>query len=197
MRLGRNGRTKFILTNIKNVLMFSCLGLVCMSSNAFEINSADVNSNNSTVLRIATKIVQPFVFKHESSGEWDGFSLDFVKLMLPRMENYSHYTMLEYANNNEIFDAVLRGDADIGHASITKNQERERFIDFSHTFFDSGFQVMVHNNLDVAASTAKFLSNFFTTVLLQGVMAFVIKCQFPHFRMHFGGTFCGDPRQAL
>ena len=126
------------------------------------------------VLRIATKLVKPFILIHDTSGEWDGFSLDFMNLALPKMENYTSYQMQLYTNNDEIFQAVINGDADIGHASITKNEERERFIDFSHTFFDSGFQVMVHNNLDVAESTMKFLSNFFSTVLLQGVIAFLI-----------------------
>ena len=130
--------------------------------------------DNSTILIIASKTVKPFVFKHQTSGEWDGFSLDFIKLVIPKMLNFSTYKIIEYSNNDEIFQAVLNNKAHIGHASITKNQERERFIDFSHTFFDSGFQVMVHNNLDVATSTLKFLSNFFTTVLLQGVIAFMI-----------------------
>ena len=152
----------------------SIIGYGSCRPEILHVPDGEANINNSSILRIATKIVQPFVFKHDASGEWDGFSLDFIKLVIPKMVNYTAYTMLEFENNNEIFKAVLRGEAHIGHASITKNQERERFIDFSHTFFDSGFQVMVHNNLDVAASTMKFLSNFFTTVLLQGVIAFII-----------------------
>lgn len=149
----------------------------CVFGDEIEVldgNSLEISDGNNSVLKIATKIVKPFVFRHDSSSEWDGFSIDFMKLVLPQMTNYTSFAMYEYADNNAIFQNVLNGNADIGHASITKNQEREMFIDFSHTFFDSGFQVMVHNNLDVAASTAKFLSNFFTTVLLQGVIAFII-----------------------
>ena len=131
-------------------------------------------NNNNTILKVATKTVRPFIFRHKTSNEWDGFSIDFLNLMLPKMVNYTSYEMVEYANNDEIFNAVLSGNADIGHASITKNLKREQFIDFSHTFFDSGFQVMVHNNLDVTASTLKFLSNLFSTLLLQGIVAFSI-----------------------
>ena len=68
-------------------------------------------------------------------------------------------------------DAVSNGETDIGIAGITINQEREKRIDFSHSFYESGLQIMIStNNLST-------WQTFFTLVfspILWSAIAFLI-----------------------
>ena len=44
----------------------------------------------------------------------------------------------------ELLEAVRRGDADVAIAAIAITPEREQLVDFTHPYFNSGLEIMVH-----------------------------------------------------
>ena len=90
-------------------------------------------------LRVATKNFPPFAF--EQHGHYVGFSIDLwdeiAKELNVTSQLYGEPTLVA------LLDSVSNGDTDIGIAGITITQQREKKLDFSHSFFESGLQILV------------------------------------------------------
>ncbi len=120
---------------------------------------SSINYAQSDHILIGTKNVPPFVIKNGT--DVSGFSIDFIDLVF-RNRNIT-YDLLFYENNNQIFDALQSGLVDIGHAAITKTSFRENIIDFSHSYFDTGFRILVKKDISIANTSSNFLVSFFTS----------------------------------
>jgi ABC-type amino acid transport substrate-binding protein len=70
-----------------------------------------------------------------------GFSIDLWAEVARRMRVEFAWSMAR--NSPEMLEAVRRGDADVAIAAITMTAEREKVVDFSHPYFDSGLQILV------------------------------------------------------
>jgi polar amino acid transport system substrate-binding protein len=90
-------------------------------------------------LRVVTKAFEPLVLKQ--GEEYHGFSIDLWKAIAKEME--IEYELYGVETITELVDAVHRGEADIGIAGISMTAEREKKLDFSHPYFESGLQIMV------------------------------------------------------
>jgi len=102
----------------------------------FQIASPAFADDQTQSLRIAVKEFPPFVFK-----ELKGFSIDMAKIICER-----HGFKPEFVYYNtvpEVLKAVETGDCDINFSGITITAKREKTVDFSHPFFDSGLTVAV------------------------------------------------------
>ncbi|QBR00073.1 transporter substrate-binding domain-containing protein [Paraburkholderia pallida] len=95
-------------------------------------------------LRVAIAPVAPFVLPQ--SGAPVGFSIDIWYEIAHRM--HVDFTWDRVANQPDLLSAVQRGDADIAIAAITMTPEREKLVDFSLPYFDSGLQIMVRAQND-------------------------------------------------
>ncbi len=87
-------------------------------------------------IRIAVKEFPPFVFK-----DLRGFSIDMAKIICER-----HGLKPEFVYYNtvaEVLKAVETGECDINFSGTTITASREKRVDFSHPFFDSGLIVAV------------------------------------------------------
>jgi ABC-type amino acid transport substrate-binding protein len=87
-------------------------------------------------LRIAVKEFPPFVFKDER-----GFCIDMARYICA--ENGYEPQFIYYQTVPEVLKAVESGECDINFSGITITAEREKRVDFSHPFFDSGLIVAV------------------------------------------------------
>ena len=99
-----------------------------------------VNAQNEQVtVRVGTKLIPPFVF--EQNGKYVGFSMDLWQEIADELnwksELYGEETL------ELLLDSVSQGRTDIAIAGITINSERETKLDFSHSFFESGLQILV------------------------------------------------------
>lgn len=94
------------------------------------------------ILQVGTKIIPPFV-QYNYNGKLEGFSIDLLDQIIKESELYSNYNLSVYETNNDIFDSLINNVTDIGHAAITKTYNRENLLDFTHSFFDSGLQIML------------------------------------------------------
>lgn len=90
-------------------------------------------------LRVAIASVAPFVLPQTTLPE--GFSIDLWNEVARRMGAQSLW--IRVSTQAELLAAVKRGDADVAIAAITMTPERERVVDFSMPYFDSGLQIMV------------------------------------------------------
>ena len=85
----------------------------------------------------------PFMFQEE--GEWTGFEVELWEAIAE--ENgweYEYNTM----NFSGILTALQTGRVDGAIAAITVTSEREKVMDYSHPYYDSGLMLMVRADND-------------------------------------------------
>ncbi len=90
-------------------------------------------------LRVVTAAVAPFVLPKTAPPA--GFSIDLWTEVARRMR--VDFTWMIVPTPPELLPTLQRGDADVAIAAITMTPDREKVVDFSHPYFDSGLQVMV------------------------------------------------------
>jgi len=92
-------------------------------------------------IKIAVKEFPPFVFK-----EPRGFAIDMARAICEK--NGLTPEFVYYDTVREVLEAVETGACDINFSGITITAEREKRVDFSHPFFDSGLIVAVMETQD-------------------------------------------------
>jgi len=85
-------------------------------------------------LVVVTTAVAPFVLP--KSDPPAGFSIDLWSEVARRMRVDFAWNVV--SSEPEMLKAIERGEADIAIAAITMTPEREKVVDFSHPYFDSG-----------------------------------------------------------
>jgi polar amino acid transport system substrate-binding protein len=105
-------------------------------------------------LRVVTAPVAPFVLPKTAPPA--GFSIDLWSEVARRMRVDFAWTIAP--TPSELLPTVQRGDADVAIAAITMTAEREKVVDFSHPYFDSGLQVMVRAQEEEGLFRATLLS---------------------------------------
>jgi polar amino acid transport system substrate-binding protein len=93
-------------------------------------------------LRIVTMPTAPFVLPKTDPPV--GFSVDLWNEVARRMHVESTWRVL--SNADELFSALQHRDADVAIGAIAMTPERERIIDFSFPYFDSGLRIAVRAN---------------------------------------------------
>jgi len=106
--------------------------------------------NNDTVisrpLKVVVKQTVPFVFKDTLTGEIDGFSIDLLKMLAADVG--FNYELTVAKNMDELVELIKSGNYDLGVGSISITEDREKSIDFTQPFFESGLQIMVRSTGD-------------------------------------------------
>jgi polar amino acid transport system substrate-binding protein len=91
-----------------------------------------------TKIRIAVKEFPPLVFK-----DLKGFCIDVANIISKKYNLAPEFVM--FGSVPDLLGAVESGDCDMGFAGITITPEREKRVDFSQPFFDSGLMIAVRN----------------------------------------------------
>ncbi len=107
-----------------------CLGLTI---------AATTTSATNRPLRVVSAAKAPFVLPKTDPPA--GFSIDLWNEVARRM--HVEFTWKMLATEAELLSAVQRDEAEVAIAAITMTPEREKLVDFSHPYFDSGLQIMV------------------------------------------------------
>jgi ABC-type amino acid transport substrate-binding protein len=89
-----------------------------------------------TKIKIAIKEFPPFVFK-----DLRGFCIDMAKSICKKNNLIPEFVY--YKTVTDVLKAVESGECDINFSGITITAEREKRVDFSQPFFDSGLIVAV------------------------------------------------------
>lgn len=91
------------------------------------------------ILRVGTKEAAPFAIRHED-GSWSGISIELWRAVANDLGLRYEFVELPL---DEILSRLESGDLDVGVAAITITHERERRIDFSHSYFNTGLGIAV------------------------------------------------------
>lgn len=97
-------------------------------------------------LRIATDpSFVPFEMLDQETGEMIGFDMEIIAEVAERAGfDYNINTM----DFNGIIPALQTGNVDIAIAGITITEEREKIVDFSDPYYDSGLRILVRQDND-------------------------------------------------
>ncbi len=105
-------------------------------------NIAFAQTIQNTPLTISTVERQPFIFVDDEE-QVSGFSADLWSEIAKR--NGWDYVWQKHDSFPAMIDSVTLGDADVAIANISITSDRERILDFSHSIYDSGMQIIVPN----------------------------------------------------
>ncbi len=96
---------------------------------------------DSETLKVDINIFEPCVMKTE--GGYDGFDIELWEAIAKEAELKFTYNEVEF---KQIFENLKKEKADVGLAGITINEKREKTIDFSHPYLNSGLSILVKSN---------------------------------------------------
>ncbi|MBB3317086.1 ABC-type amino acid transport substrate-binding protein [Rhizobium sp. BK181] len=94
-------------------------------------------------LVIGTKEAPPFAMK-DADGNWTGISIDLWREVAEKLG--LKFRLAEEPNVQKLLEATSRGDYDVSVAAITITADRERIVDFSQPFYDTGLGIAVSVN---------------------------------------------------
>jgi glutamine transport system substrate-binding protein len=90
----------------------------------------------------------PFEMMDRASGEMVGFDMDILREVARRAGFEYRLRTMDF---NGIIPALQTGSVDIAIAGITITQARERIVDFSAPYYDSGLRLLVRSGADIKA----------------------------------------------
>ena len=114
------------------------------SPKAAAATPASGSARTGGTLRVAIAKAAPFVLPESAAPA--GFSIDIWYEIARRM--HVDFTWERIARRPDLLTIVQRGDADVAISAITMTPEREKLVDFSLPYFDSGLQIMVRAQSD-------------------------------------------------
>ncbi|NJR46248.1 MAG: transporter substrate-binding domain-containing protein [Hyellaceae cyanobacterium CSU_1_1] len=154
------------LSQCSNIICWSLSGLI--SSFLVFIIQTPVLAE---ILRVGTKPFAPFAFVQD--GEYIGFSIELWEEIAEELE--LEYELYGEKTVTDLLESVSSGNTDIAIAGITITSEREKTVDFSHSFFESGLQILVPIHSEPSPVNT-FLWLIFSPILLKtmGVLLIVI-----------------------
>jgi polar amino acid transport system substrate-binding protein len=128
-------------------LKWVCVALLTVSALASRGSAAQAPvPAEAPVLRVVTGPIPPFVIQKDSV--LSGFSIDLWNTLASRLDLKFSLNDLGDRSEGKQLQALQRGDADVALSAIAMTVERERAVDFSIPYFDSGLQIMVRQQND-------------------------------------------------
>ena len=122
-----------------------------------------IGTNTGGVLRVTVEAMQSLVFK-DPTGQWTGFEVDLLNAVAGKL-GFTNVVYQEVENFGEIFDDVIRGDADLAGSGITITAGREEKVDFTTSYLSTGLGILV-KKVDPSVSRPTGLSQNDTLLLL-------------------------------
>jgi len=125
-------------------------------------------------LRVATKVVAPFVIKNQEA--LTGFSIDLWNL-IAQVEG-AHTQFIETDSLGALLDSVADKRADLALAAISITAEREAKFDFSQPIFASGLQILTRKDGTSGASGAGAIVKALVSPQVRGLLAVLLSVIF-------------------
>lgn len=120
----------------------ACMLILAITSFAGPSGFGDDDGSASPLL-VGVKSAPPFVMVDESSGNLSGFSIDLVRLIAGQMEPPREVRFQIHEDLEGHLNAVRAGQVDLGIAATSFSSERQRTLDFSVAFYQSGLDIAV------------------------------------------------------
>lgn len=121
-------------------------GVLALSSGVLlgTASTAALAADSGATLNVVTDpSFVPFEMMDQDSGKMVGFDMDILRAVAKRAGfNYTLKTM----NFNGIIPALQAGSADMALAGITITKKREKIVDFSDPYYNSGLKILIRDN---------------------------------------------------
>lgn len=123
-------------------------------------------------LRVATRVVKPFVFEEKSS--LTGFSIELWNEIAKQIGVKTEYIVKPTVK--ELLASVKSQETMVGLAAISMTAERELQWDFSQPMFDAGLQVLVSAQAGESSFIGNIVAGIFTRdfLLMIGLVVLLI-----------------------
>ena len=124
------------------------------------------------ILTVDVEITAPCVMHYNST--YTGFDIELWEEIAQELELTFTYNE---TNLKGIFTDLVEGNADVAFSCITVTEEREKIVDFSHHYLDSGLRIMVLNKSKF--SLAQSVKSFYSPIVVKSLTyigLFIIIC---------------------
>ncbi len=158
--MGNNRRKRKKYPFLFFTLCVLVFGLTCEVKSEEKILTADV------------EITAPCVM--HSNGAYTGFDIELWEEIAQESELTFAYNKTDLKG---IFTDLAEGRADVAFSCITVTEEREKIVDFSHHYLDSGLRIMVLNKSKF--SLAESVKSFYSPIVVKSLTyigLFIIIC---------------------
>jgi polar amino acid transport system substrate-binding protein len=118
------------------VLAFCCF---LFSGASTSLSQVDTQANARKII-VAIKPAPPFVMKTED-GRWSGLAIDFLEEVARELQ--IGFSLTDAETTDGLIEAVANGRAQAGIAAVTITPEREKAVDFTHSYYKSGLAIAV------------------------------------------------------
>lgn len=119
-------------------------------------------------VRVVTRDLEPFSF--EKDGRRVGFAMELWENVARELD--IDFTATSVPSAKDMVAAVEAMSADVAVGALSITSEREKQIDFSQPFYESGLQIAVSNKgVGVAGTIWAMLGNLFSWQLVTGLAA--------------------------
>ncbi len=124
------------------------------------------------ILTVDVEITAPCVMHYDST--YTGFDIELWEEIAQELELTFTYNE---TNLKGIFADLVEGSADVAFSCITVTEERERIVDFSHHYLDSGLHIMVLKKSKFSLTqSVKFFYSPIVVKSLTYIGLFIIIC---------------------
>ena len=124
------------------------------------------------ILTVAVEITAPCVMKY--SDTYTGFDIELWEEIAKELELEFTYSETDLKG---IFKDISESSADVAFSCITVTEEREKIVDFSHHYLDSGLRIMVLNKTEF--SYIESLKSFYSPIVVRALAyigLFIVIC---------------------
>ena len=124
------------------------------------------------ILTVDVEITAPCVM--HTNNTYTGFDIELWEEIADELKLAFTYNETDLKG---IFTDLVEGDADVALSCITVTNEREKIVDFSHHYLDSGLRIMVLNNTKF--SLAKSVKSIYSPIVVKSLAyigLFIIIC---------------------
>lgn len=150
---------------------YGALAVVMLAASlAVALGAGGAVAQSEQPITVVTKPAPPFAMQSDK-GEWNGLAVELFSEISSKLGRDVRWSGVE--TTKELIDTVSRGEADAGIAAVTITSEREKSVDFSHSYYASGLAIAVARHqgsgfVDVLRALAS--PAFLTTVGMLGML---------------------------
>lgn len=163
-----NGKSCYMIKQIFVLILIFTLQTVSFSSQIIASNT----------LKVLTYSSEPFVI--QNNGIYSGFSIDLLDEISKEL-NFN-YQLVPVKNVGHLLSEMKTNHFDMGMASVSITSDREKYLDFSHPYFNSGLDILIRKE---EKSILNFFKSFFKALFSKSVIdaiavVFVLLITFAH-----------------
>jgi ABC-type amino acid transport substrate-binding protein len=158
-------KTKWMIASLA-IIIFTLVLIVFGHANVAA--QEDEISDGNAPLKVAIKPIEPFVM--QDGDRFVGYSIDLWEELALRNQLQFEYILKDDVDG--LLEAVETGEADLGIAAVTITADREQVIDFSHSYFPSGLQIMTRQ--ESRGLFANMLIAFLSPEFLRVMTGFIV-----------------------